>query len=216
MMIGVGELFGGSVVDQEVAAVVQHHLLGRRGQSAEMMPVSEVTLFRSCAKRELRELARITTPVSVPAGRVLCRKGRFEPQCFVVVEGEATATIDGEQVATFGPGGLFGELALIDRGSQPLTVTAETDMRLLVLSMSEFDELVEKVPTVTKRILAGLAARVSAGEVEFPRSRWSSATIVGHPRRTFSLIGLDPFEGLGDASGTLMVDLGGAPPCRKR
>jgi signal-transduction protein with cAMP-binding, CBS, and nucleotidyltransferase domain len=196
--------------------VGQHHLLGRRRQSAETTPVNEVTLFRNCAKRELRELARITSAVSVPAGRVLCQEGRVERQCFVVVEGEATATIAGEQVATFGPGGLFGDLALIDRGPQPLTVTAETDMRLLVLSMSEFDELVEKVPTVTKRIVAGLAARVSAGEVENPRSRWSSATIVGHPRQTFSLIGLDPFEGFVDASETLMVDLDGAPPCRNR
>ena len=52
-----------------------------------------VTLFRGCSKKELQALARITTEVAVPEGRILCREGEYGQECFIVIVGEAGVTI---------------------------------------------------------------------------------------------------------------------------
>ena len=54
-----------------------------------------------------------------------------------------------------GPGSFFGEMALLDQGPRSATVTAETDMRLLVLGSREFSALINEVPQVAVRIMRG-------------------------------------------------------------
>jgi CRP/FNR family transcriptional regulator, cyclic AMP receptor protein len=128
-------------------------------------------LFHSCTKDELRELASITTETTVCAGHVLCKEGATGREFFVVVDGEAIVTIAGEQVATVAPGGFCGEMALLDGGPRVATVTAATDMTVLVVSQPEFFELVGEVPTVTRRILAGVAARLRTADAQLHPSR---------------------------------------------
>ena len=42
----------------------------------------------------------------------------------MIVAGDASAAVDGDEVGTIGPGGFFGEMALIDGGERVATVTA--------------------------------------------------------------------------------------------
>ncbi len=121
----------------------------------------QVWLFESCTDRELRELATITTPLLVDAGRVLAREGDPGTDCSVVAEGQASATIEGEEIATIGPGSFFGEMALLDGTPRVATITALTPMLLLVLSRTEFDQLLERaVPSVERKMLTVLAQRL--------------------------------------------------------
>jgi CRP/FNR family cyclic AMP-dependent transcriptional regulator len=103
------------------------------------------------------------TEVSVPAGRVLCREGGPGHEFFVLEEGSATVTVGGAQVATFGPGDFFGELALLDgSGARTATVTAESDAQVLVLTAAEFRSLLESEPTVAVRMLPAIGRRLRA------------------------------------------------------
>ncbi len=129
-------------------------------RDAQIERLSQVALFAACTKAELRKLAAITTETVTPAGEVLCREGSAGRECYVVMEGEATVSIDGRPLDTVGPGGFFGEMALLDGGPRVATVTADTEMRLLVLSRSEFTSLLADVPSVSRKMLEALGHRL--------------------------------------------------------
>jgi CRP/FNR family transcriptional regulator, cyclic AMP receptor protein len=136
---------------------------GRQGRDAKIRLLSGVALFSPCAKHELRRIAALVDEIEAPKGKTLAREGETGVEFFVVVEGTATATRRGRKVATIGPGSFFGELALLDQGPRAATVTADTDMQLLVLTSRSFSALLD-TPSVSRRILRGMAVRLRAAE----------------------------------------------------
>ena len=126
-------------------------------------------MFSACTNRELRRIASLADQIEVPKGKVLTRQGDPGWECFVITEGEAKATMRGRGSATLGPGSFFGEMALLDQGPRSATVTAESDMRLLVLSSRDFSALLEEVPSVARRMMRGLAERLREAERPQPQ-----------------------------------------------
>jgi CRP/FNR family transcriptional regulator, cyclic AMP receptor protein len=126
--------------------------------------LAEIDLFGACKPRQLRQLAKLTTELDAVRGTVLCREGETGREWFVVRDGEATVSIGGEDVATVGHGGFFGELALLDGQPRVATVTATTDMQLIVMSGPEFNELLTEMPLVSRRILREIGGRLRAAD----------------------------------------------------
>jgi CRP/FNR family transcriptional regulator, cyclic AMP receptor protein len=122
--------------------------------------LAAVPLFAACTERELHEISRLATELDVPAGKALVTEGEPGHEFLIVIEGRATATAHGVPIATFGPGDFFGEMALLDNGPRSATVIADTPMHLAVVSQSEFNGLLDTVPVLSRRVLAGLAARI--------------------------------------------------------
>ena len=137
---------------------------GRQGRDAKIRLLSGVALFSPCAQHELRRISALVDEIEAPKGKTLAREGDTGVEFFVVVAGTATATRRGRKVATIGPGSFFGELALLDQGPRAATVTADTDMRLLVLTSRAFSTLLDETPSVSRRILRGMAERLRASE----------------------------------------------------
>jgi CRP-like cAMP-binding protein len=129
--------------------------------------LTTVPLFSACSEQELRQISRLTTPVNAPAGKVLAHQGARRHEFIVIVEGTATVSIDGLDVATLGPGDFIGEISLLDGGSQSATVVAETDVVAEVAGHREFVTLLNDVPDLTRSILRGVAARLRATDVRF-------------------------------------------------
>jgi CRP/FNR family transcriptional regulator, cyclic AMP receptor protein len=136
----------------------------RRSRDAKLELLSGVPLFSACSKRELQRIASLTDRIDVPEGQVLTRQGDRGRECFVIAEGNAKATMRGRRGVRLGPGSFFGEMSLLDQGPRSATVTAETDMQLLVLGSPEFSSLVAEVPSVARRIMRVLAERLRAAE----------------------------------------------------
>lgn len=141
----------------------------RKGRDAKVDLLGNVRLFSTCNKRELARIASLIDEVDAPKGKVLVRQGDMGQECFVIADGKAKATMRGKGSAVLGPGSFFGEMSLLDQGPRSATVTAETDMRLLVLGSREFSALVNEVPTVAVRIMRGLAERLRAAERRQPQ-----------------------------------------------
>jgi CRP-like cAMP-binding protein len=139
-----------------------------RSKDAKVELLSNVPLFSACSKRDLGRIAALADEIDVPEGRVLTRQGEPGWECFVIVEGRAKATMRGTGTASLGPGDVVGEMALLDRGPRSATVTASTDMHLLVLTSRGFSSLINQVPLVARRIMAALAGRVRAAEARRP------------------------------------------------
>ncbi len=128
--------------------------------AAKVELLGHVDLLGGCTKKELAEIASFLTECHVPSGKVLAEEGQLGAEFFIVVDGSATATRDGVFLARLAPTNFFGELALLDGGPRTATVVADTDMHLLVLSRSEFNQLFRTYPSVSFRMLKGLGARL--------------------------------------------------------
>jgi CRP-like cAMP-binding protein len=133
----------------------------RHGRSAIRIDrLQETSLFSNCTKDELRTIASLTSMKDVEQGVVLAEQGTAGREFFVVTDGSATATRNGERLAELGPGSFFGELALLDGGPRTATVVADTAMTLLVLSRREFQSLQLSAPSVAHKMLVELGARL--------------------------------------------------------
>ena len=95
--------------------------------------LSRAWLFSGCSEHELERVASLTSPRTARAGDELTREGDAGAEFFVVIAGNAVARVEDDPVGDLGPGSFFGEMALIDGGERMATVTATTDMELLVL-----------------------------------------------------------------------------------
>lgn len=130
--------------------------------------LGQIRLFASCNQRELQKIARATDEVTIESGRVLMQQGERGREAFVIIDGTASVEIGGSHVAELGPGSAVGELALLDGGPRTATVTALTDMKVLVIDQRAFTSLLDEVPGLARKILGRLAGMVR----EFDESRF--------------------------------------------
>jgi CRP-like cAMP-binding protein len=122
--------------------------------------LSNVALFSACTQKELSRLARHAEIVDFPAGEVLMTEGEPGHEFYVIIDGEVGVTKGGETVAKLGPGAYVGEQALLDPGPRTATVTALRDVQAVLLSSREFYAAIDDVPTLARKLLAGMARRL--------------------------------------------------------
>jgi CRP/FNR family transcriptional regulator, cyclic AMP receptor protein len=137
----------------------------RRGsRNAKVELLRGVSLFSACSNRELARIASLADEIEVPEGRVLIRQGEPGREFFVIIEGKAKVLRRGRRAKTLGPGAGIGELSLLDQGPRSATVTATSDMYLLVLDSRSFSSLIAEVPSVTGKIFRVMAERLRDAE----------------------------------------------------
>jgi CRP/FNR family cyclic AMP-dependent transcriptional regulator len=116
--------------------------------------LKRVPLFSGLSQRQLKRLARGFREREVKSGTSLMREGeKSGTSFFVIVDGTATVSVDGNQVAQLGPGDHFGELALISERVRSATVTADEPMRCLVMGFWDFRRFAKENPDVTWKLL---------------------------------------------------------------
>ena len=127
--------------------------------------LTEIPLFSACSKRELQTVSGLTTALTIPAGKVITSEGQPGREFVVILDGKATVSINGAEIATLGRGDFFGEIALLDGGPRTATVVADTDLVARVISHAEFSQMLEDVPTMARKLLVGVAARLRDADV---------------------------------------------------
>jgi CRP-like cAMP-binding protein len=94
------------------------------------------------------------------AGNVVFRKGDLGTGMYVIYSGEVSI-LDGEtELARFGRGDFFGELALLDTESRSATAQAVLDVKLLRLDQDDFFDLMEERSEVLRSIVRSLSGRI--------------------------------------------------------
>ena len=99
-------------------------------------------------------------------GSVIFQQGDPGKEMFIVAMGHASARLrqpsGGDiRLATFAPGTVFGELAILDAGPRSATVTADDDVTCYVLSEEKFALLMSDAPLVAIQLLANLGRELS-------------------------------------------------------
>jgi CRP-like cAMP-binding protein len=122
-----------------------------------------VRLFAGLSQRQLRQLARLAKERRYRPGVTVVEEGTMSGVgFFIVADGEASVSVDGEEVARIGPGDHFGELALISEDARTATVTAVTPLRCHVIAFWDFRRFAKDNPDVSWKLLQHLAGLLTA------------------------------------------------------
>ena len=112
--------------------------VGVRIPSEEMALLRSTRIFAPLPTPMLERLARNLIPISVPVGSAVITQGEAGDRFYAIIQGTLEVLVDGRQLTTLGPGGSFGEIALIRDVPRTATVVATTETRLLALDRDEF------------------------------------------------------------------------------
>jgi CRP-like cAMP-binding protein len=124
-----------------------------------LAPLHGVPWFAACTNEQLAEVARLAERLHIDEGEVILREGRLGRELFVILEGSVVVTREGRLVNQLDAGDYFGELAAIEGVPRSATVTATTDLEVLIVGPREFDAMME-IPGVRNAFLVGMARRI--------------------------------------------------------
>ena len=114
--------------------------------------LTSLSLFGSLSKGERRQIAQFADELDCKEGTQLVEEGSFAYEFFVIEQGTADVTHDGERIAQLGPGDFFGELGVLASERRTATVTATSAMELIVLTSGALRTVRREHPQVAERL----------------------------------------------------------------
>jgi CRP/FNR family transcriptional regulator, cyclic AMP receptor protein len=94
------------------------------------------------------------------AGQAVFREGERGDHMFAVVKGSVDLIINGKVVETVEPGGIFGEMALVEDQPRVATALAKADAELVRIDRKRFLFLVQQTPYFSLQLMAIMAMRI--------------------------------------------------------
>ena len=126
-----------------------------------------VELFSHTPGRVLAGLAHALEEVDFAAGDALMTMGAREDWLFVLIDGEVEVVREDRWIRV-GPGGVVGEMGVLDPHPRSATVTALTQVRALRLRKPAFDEALRLSPEIGRGVIVELVRRLR--ETHEPRT----------------------------------------------
>ena len=124
--------------------------------------LASLTLFADLTRPQLEAVAHTFEEEIVPEGQRVIRQGFAGTGFYVILEGEASVRVDGEERATLGRGDFFGEVSIL-LGAPPIAdVVATRPLRCLVLPGPELEGFLVGYARVTYRLVQTLARRLQS------------------------------------------------------
>ncbi|HZM47663.1 MAG TPA: cyclic nucleotide-binding domain-containing protein [Burkholderiales bacterium] len=99
-------------------------------------------------------------PVYAPINKVIIKEGDAGVFMYVVLEGRVAIHIKDNLVEKVGPGGVIGEMALVDQSPRIATAIAEADTSMLAINRRDFLTFVTTKPDFSVSLLKSLADRL--------------------------------------------------------
>jgi CRP-like cAMP-binding protein len=124
-----------------------------------------VPVFGALGDDDLARVAEVAVPRRYDAGEVVFREGDESNTCYIVRSGRARAIrehTDGRSItlATFGPGEIFGELAMFDDERRSATVEAIESTEAIAILGGDMRRLLRRHPAISVKLLSALGRRL--------------------------------------------------------
>jgi len=124
-----------------------------------------VPAFSTLVADDLLQVADVIVPRRFGAGEVVFREGDTGDTCYLVRAGHVRAVRehnDGRSItlATFGPGEIFGELAMFDEERRSATIEALEDTEAAAILGADMRRLLRAHPDIAVKLLRGLSQRL--------------------------------------------------------
>jgi CRP-like cAMP-binding protein len=133
----------------------------RLGKDGKVQLISTVPLFSRLSKKQREEVARIADELDLPRGKEMATEGERGREFFVLLEGDADVFKNGQLINKMKKGDFFGEIALVTKMPRTATVTATSDVRVLVINERDFAALLKHSPEVGRGVAEALAERIA-------------------------------------------------------
>ena len=122
-------------------------------------PQRSIPLFAKLSTTQARIAALMARIVEFKEGHQIMKNGDDGREMYVVIDGELKATLyseDGEiLLRTHSRGDIIGEVALF-HGRRTADVTAKTDVRLMEITMADFENIQRRHPRIGAQLYANL------------------------------------------------------------
>jgi CRP/FNR family transcriptional regulator len=127
--------------------------------------LSRVPVLAPLTAEDLNLVAEVAHPRRFGGGEIVFREGDTSNTCYVVRSGHARAIrehVDGRQIAlaTFGPGDIFGELAMFDDEHRSATIQAVDPLEALAIPGPDMRRLMLRCPELAVALAASLTQRL--------------------------------------------------------
>jgi CRP-like cAMP-binding protein len=124
-----------------------------------------VPVFATLPDDQLAQVAAVAVPRSYASGQTVFREGDESNTCYIVRSGRARAVREHSggrslTLAHFGPGDIFGELAMFDNERRSASVQTLEDTELTAILGSDMRRLMRAHPDIAVHLLAALAGRL--------------------------------------------------------
>jgi len=119
----------------------------------------EATVLDQDVLAELEQQIGAAARFRYNPGKLIMREGAVGVVSYVVLDGQVAISIGDVVMEKVGPGGIFGEMALVDRTPRLASASAATECTLLAISRLEFVRLVKKNPRFGASLLSAVSER---------------------------------------------------------
>ena len=135
----------------------------RSGEVVELL--GRVPVFSTLVQSDLERIASLAVPRQFEPGEVVFREGDASDTCYIVREGRARAIhehSDGRTItlATFGPGDIFGELAMFEDELRSATVEAIEPTGVVAVLGPDMRRLMTEHAEISMRLVVALGRRL--------------------------------------------------------
>ena len=140
-----------------------HHSSTQSDQVSDydrVLLLAHTSLFAQTPENVLASITPIMKEELYPAGGTIFRKGDLGTALYVIYAGEVSIRDGDTELARFGRGDFFGELALLDTEARSASAEVVADVRLLRLDQDDFFDLMEERGEVLRSIVRSLSGRI--------------------------------------------------------
>ena len=127
--------------------------------------LGRVPVFSTLEQDDLQRIAQLAVPRHFEPGQAVFREGDQSDTCYIVRDGRARAIRthgDGRTItlATFGPGDIFGELAMFEDERRSATVEAIDPIGVVAVLGPDMRRLMIEHPEISTRLVIALGRRL--------------------------------------------------------
>jgi CRP/FNR family transcriptional regulator len=149
------------------------------GSADAVALLAQVPAFEALGPDDLAQVAEVAVPRRFAPGQVIFREGDDSDTCYVVRSGHARAVRehpDGRQIALahFGPGDIFGELAMFDDEKRSATVETLDDVEAVAILGADMRRLLRSHPDIAVKLVIALGRRLREANERLARQSFQT------------------------------------------
>ncbi len=134
-------------------------MASRAGEGEHVTKKAE-PVFDAATVDMLQDKLERAAIVRFSEGAKIMREGQPGTSMYIVIEGRVTVGINKQIVEKLSPGGVFGEMALVDQSPRVATAVARTDCALLSINRGTLISMVKSDPVIGMSMMRAVAERV--------------------------------------------------------
>jgi SulP family sulfate permease len=153
-------------VDRAIERAEDDLLRTQTQTSVAEVPLAEVALFAGFEQADIEAITAHMTRKTYDQGAVVFREGDPGDEVLIVTQGTASAYLHLQnganiRLASFAPGTVFGELAILDRGTRSASVSADSNLICYAMSRADYAALTQQSPSAAIQFMAAIGRELS-------------------------------------------------------